>query len=127
MLPLELDKENRIPYYLQLGEQIRLLVHNGTLAPGDALPTVRALAVQLKINANTVARVYRDLQEAGVLELRRGIGTFVSDTCPNRLVAKVDLQQLREHAQALVGLAKQNGIRSVELQQLIQRIWKEIT
>ena len=77
--PLKIDKRSGIPIYIQLGESIRLLIREGKLKPGDDLPTVRSLAVQLGINANTVARVYRELQTDGLLRLERGIGTFVAE------------------------------------------------
>ncbi len=125
MIKVELNKANRIPIYLQIEEQIRLLIHNGSLKPGDAMPTVRELAVQLRINANTVARVYRDLQGAGILELRRGIGSFISHTCPDQSVSDQKFTSIRTLAQELVGLAKESGLGSVELQQLIQQSWKE--
>ena len=91
----EIDKGSGIPFYIQLSEQIRLLVHEGRLGAGDPLPTVRELAVELEVNANTVARVYRDLQQAGVLDLRRGVGTFVSD----KVVAKT--RELEEQGRLL--------------------------
>lgn len=78
-LSVRINRKNGIPLYVQLEEQIRVLMHRGELQPGDLMPTVRELAVQLEINSNTVARVYRDLQNDGLLNLKRGIGTFVSD------------------------------------------------
>jgi GntR family transcriptional regulator len=67
------------PLYAQLERAIRVAIATGRLAPGDRLPTVRQLAVDLRVNANTVARVYGELERAGVLETRRGVGTFVRD------------------------------------------------
>ena len=78
-LRIEIEKRSAVPIYAQLRDQIRLLVLRGALAPGDSMPTVRALAVDLGVNANTVARVYRDLQTEGVLRLERGVGTFVTE------------------------------------------------
>ena len=62
-----IDRTRPTPVYVQLQEQIRLLVHRGVLEPGDLMPTVRSLAVELGVNANTVTRVYRELQSQGVL------------------------------------------------------------
>lgn len=75
-----LDPRDRTPLYAQLEQGIRAAIATGRLAPGTQLPTVRQLAVELRINANTVARVYGDLERAGVLETRRGVGSFVSST-----------------------------------------------
>ena len=68
-----------MPIYAQLERAIRLAIATGQLDPGERLPTVRQLAVELRINANTVARVYGDLERGGVVETRRGVGTFVAD------------------------------------------------
>ena len=64
----QIDRSNPRPVYVQLCEQIRLLIHRGVLREGDAMPTVRGLAVELGINANTVTRVYRDLQAQGAVQ-----------------------------------------------------------
>jgi len=65
------------PLYAQLERAIRFAIVTGRIRIGERLPTVRQLAVDLRINANTVARVYAELERAGVVETRRGVGTFV--------------------------------------------------
>ena len=65
------------PIYAQLDRSIRAAIAQGRLAVGDRLPTVRQLAVDLKVNANTVAKVYGELERSGVLATQRGVGTFV--------------------------------------------------
>lgn len=72
-----IDPRDPTPIYAQLDRAIRGAIGVGRLRVGDRLPTVRQLAVDLKVNANTVARVYGELERAGVLETRRGVGTFV--------------------------------------------------
>jgi GntR family transcriptional regulator len=64
------------PLYAQLERAIRVAIATGRLRVGDQLPTVRQMAVELRINANTVAKVYGELERAGVVETRRGVGTF---------------------------------------------------
>jgi GntR family transcriptional regulator len=66
-----------MPLYAQLTRAIRFAVTTGRLKIGEQLPTVRQLAVELRINANTVAKVYAELERSGVVETRRGVGTFV--------------------------------------------------
>ena len=66
------------PLYAQLERAIRSGIATGRLKADDRLPTVRQLAVELSVNANTVARVYADLERRGVLETRRGVGSFIS-------------------------------------------------
>src|SRR6266487_4180746 len=73
----QIDAKHPTPLYAQLERSIRFAIATGKLRIGDQLPTVRQLAVDLRINANTVAKVYAELERAGVLETRRGVGTFV--------------------------------------------------
>src|SRR5262245_18533046 len=73
------DPVDPTPLYAQLDRSIRAAIAAGRLRAGDRLPTVRQLAVDLRINANTVAKVYAELERAGVLATQRGIGTFVRD------------------------------------------------
>lgn len=72
-----IDGNDPTPLYAQLERAIRVAIATGRLGVGDKLPTVRQLAVDLKINANTVAKVYGELERSGVLETRRGVGTFI--------------------------------------------------
>jgi len=73
-----IDSADKTPVYAQLERAIRSGIAAGRLAAGDQLPTVRQLAVDLRVNANTVAKVYAFLERAGVLETRRGVGTFIT-------------------------------------------------
>lgn len=77
--PIRVDFDSEVPIYVQVKNQIRLLVDNGTLRPGEQLPTVRDLAVDLEINANTVSRIYADLEREGYIARKRGVGTFAVD------------------------------------------------
>jgi GntR family transcriptional regulator len=72
-----LSPSHPMPLYAQLTRAIQFAIATGRLKIGDQLPTVRQLAVELRVNANTVAKVYAELERAGVLETRRGVGTFV--------------------------------------------------
>ena len=67
-----------VPIYLQIMEQIKHAIETGALRPGEQLPGIRPLAEELVINANTVAKAYRELEHEGVIELRHGAGAFVS-------------------------------------------------
>src|SRR5574339_936733 len=80
MAIVAIDSRDQTPIYAQLERALRAAIATGRLTTGDQLPTVRQLAVELSVNANTVARVYAELERAGILETRRGIGTFVSAT-----------------------------------------------
>ncbi len=123
-LQIKLDMESGIPVYIQLGEQIRIQIRNGTLKAGELMPTTRALAVRIGINVNTVARVYRDLQASGHLCLKRGVGTFVADEV-EKPMGKKQFNLLEEKVAELIGISKEAGITSAELAQLITTKWKE--
>jgi len=73
-----LSPSHPMPLYAQLTRAIQFAIATGKLRIGEQLPTVRQLAVELRVNANTVAKVYAELERSGVLETRRGVGTFVS-------------------------------------------------
>jgi GntR family transcriptional regulator len=75
---VQIDPRDSTPIYAQIERALRAAIATGRLKAGDQLPTVRQLAVDLQINANTVARVYADLERQGVLETRRGVGSFIS-------------------------------------------------
>ena len=78
MALLSVDPRDPTPIYAQLERGLRAAIATSRVRPGDQLPTVRQLAVDLRINANTVARVYAELERAGVIETRRGVGSFVT-------------------------------------------------
>ena len=92
---LQIDPKDPTPIYAQLERAIRLAIATGRLRSGDRLPTVRQLAVDLRVNANTVAKVYGELERAGVLETRRGVGTFVAS---RRDAAESDAERARHLA-----------------------------
>lgn len=80
MIDFHLDARSGVPTYLQLVQQVRQAVRLGILRPGDQLPTVKEVVSSLAINPNTVLKAYRELDLEGLVEGRRGIGTFVSST-----------------------------------------------
>ena len=87
-----IDPEDRTPIYAQLERSIRFAILTGRLREGDRLPTVRQLAVELRVNANTVAKVYSQLEREGVIETRRSAGTFVS-AHPDEAVRRRDRER----------------------------------
>jgi GntR family transcriptional regulator len=79
---IELDFRSGIPIYLQVVDRIKEMIADGHLKSGDQLPTVRALAAELRVNFNTVARAYRILDEAGVISTQQGRGTYILENPP---------------------------------------------
>jgi GntR family transcriptional regulator len=95
---VSLDTADATPIYAQVERGLRAAIAAGRLKPGDQLPTVRELAVELRVNANTVARVYSELERAGVFETRRGVGTFVR-------AGRAEARPPSEHAKRLRAFA----------------------
>lgn len=91
---IQLDFRAGTPIYTQIVEQVKQQVLNGELKPGDQLPTVRALAQELRVNFNTVARAYRLLDEAGIISTQQGRGTFILEVPPPEQTDKLRQQSL---------------------------------
>jgi GntR family transcriptional regulator len=94
MNEFRIDEQSGIPVWIQVRRRLVYTIVSGRYKPGDQLPTVRELAVQLDINYNTVNKVYQDLERDGYIITKRGRGTFVGDLSANRLLAldnKVEL------------------------------------
>jgi GntR family transcriptional regulator len=77
-----IDPKSGVPFYRQIIEQVKFAIARGGLAPGEQLPTVRQLAVDLSVNPNTVIRAYRELEIEGVLDTQQGSGTYVGQEKP---------------------------------------------
>ena len=82
VLEFTLDTANGVPFYRQIIRRIEDAVLAGTLSPGTRLPTIRSLAIQLKINPNTIAKAYAELELRGLVTTQVGSGTFISDNAP---------------------------------------------
>jgi DNA-binding transcriptional regulator YhcF (GntR family) len=95
---IRLDPTDHAPLHVQIERGIRAAVATGRLPPGTRLPTVRALAAALRVNPNTVARVYSELERNGLLQTRRGVGTFALEPAPSHLEPLSSHQALRELA-----------------------------
>ena len=92
---IHLDFRSGTPIYTQIVEQVKQQVVSGELKPGDQLPTVRALALELRVNFNTVARAYRLLDEASIISTQQGRGTYILDVPPPERTDKLRQQALQ--------------------------------
>jgi len=81
-LEISIDPKSGVPLYRQIIESVKFAIARGALTPGDKLPTVRRLAVELEVNPNTVIRAYREMEIEGLLDPQQGSGTFVTDDRP---------------------------------------------
>ena len=107
-----------VPVYLQLIEQVKHAIDLGALRPGDQLPAIRRVAEDLVINPNTVAKAYRDLEHAGVIELRQGAGAFVADNGSTSRVAQV--KKAQPVLQAAVDRLVASGLTPDEIRRLFE-------
>ena len=119
---VRIDTSDPAPIYVQIDRAIRAAVATGRLSKGAQLPTVRQLAVALRVNANTVAKVYSELERAGLVETRRGVGTFVLDVSRAPLHAHSGRQGLRDFAARVLqdaaarGFSREDFIAQLQLQ-----------
>ncbi|MBS0213932.1 MAG: GntR family transcriptional regulator [Proteobacteria bacterium] len=106
------------PIYRQLKERIVVMMLDGQLKPGDALPSVRQIAADYQLNPITVSRAYQELADESLVEKRRGLGMYVTDGAPTKLLASERERFLREEWPAIVERIARLGLR---LDDLLQR------
>ena len=116
---LQLDLRSGLAIYLQIIEQIKQQIADETLKPGDQLPTVRALAQELRVNFNTVARSYRMLDEAGVISTQQGRGTYITEKPPPELSEHLRYESLKALASRYVREARRLGFSSDVIKQIL--------
>jgi GntR family transcriptional regulator len=119
-MQIHISANDGVPIYLQIVNQVKYLVACGRLSPGDELPPIRVLADQVRINPNTVARAYRELEQAGVVFKRGTTGTFVSDT-GSPLARRERVRIITERIDALLAEAEQLDFKLEEVQALVQQ------
>ena len=115
MSVVTIDPRDKTPIYTQLERGLRAAMATRRLKPGDQLPTVRQLAVELKINANTVARVYADLERHAVIETRRGVGSFVAASGDQARSRREHDKQLRAFVTRVLADGATHGFSAEEL------------
>ena len=116
----QIDARSPTPLYAQIAGRIRVAVASGELRPGEALPSVRQLASQLRVNPATVVQAYRDLETEGFVEMRQGAGTFVREVVPERRASE-RAKQAKELVRQMVAEAGRLGLTPKELLQAIER------
>jgi GntR family transcriptional regulator len=112
-------QNNGVPIYVQLREHILALIGRGALKPGSQLPTMRQMAVALKIDLNTVQRAYTELERDGVLSKQRGVGTFVTEA---PAIPRNARKQLQDFAARVAAQAKAQGIELGELSSALAKL-----
>jgi GntR family transcriptional regulator len=115
-----LNESSGIPVYLQLREQVLHAISRGDLRPGDQLPTVREVAIDLSINPNTVNRAYAELERDGVLRSTRGLGTFIAEPVASAGTSK-RRDRLMDISKRALAETKAFGFTAEELVNAIKR------
>ena len=114
-----IDFQSGVPVYLQIVQQVKAAAATGLIRPGDPLPSVRAMAEDLRINRNTVARAYAELESESVIETRQGSGCFLKDGGASPLRKSVRSGRLAEALDAVIIQAHHLQIPDPELQSLL--------
>jgi GntR family transcriptional regulator len=114
MMNITLNLRSDLPIYVQIVEQVRQQVATGKLKPGDQLPTVRALASDLRVNFNTVARAYRLLDEANIISTQQGRGTYILDEPPPEITQSLRIASLESLARRFLAEALQLGFTAAQ-------------
>jgi GntR family transcriptional regulator len=126
-LNLRIDFRSGLPIYTQIVNQIQAQVVAGVLKPGDQLPTVRALAEELRVNFNTVARAYRLLDEARIISTQQGRGTYITEIPPPRVTAKLRKESLEALTHRFISEAMRLDFTEAEINQMVDdqlKAWK---
>jgi len=117
---LHLDFHSGLPIYIQIVNQIQSHLVNKILKPGDQLPTVRALAQELRVNFNTVARAYRILDEARIISTQQGRGTYITEIPPPEVSEKLRHESLEAITQRFIVEAMRLGFSEREVSQMVR-------
>jgi GntR family transcriptional regulator len=123
MLDFHLERSG-VPIYLQIRDQFRRAIGNGTLRPGEQLPTMRQLAVELKVDLNTVRHAYDELERSGVIVILRARGTYVAEKPPPVDGAR-HASKVRSLAHQVMALATSSGVDPAEVANELLKVAKQ--
>ncbi len=121
---LNISQTDARPMYLQITEQIRQRIAVGDWAPGQELPSIRALAADLRVSVITVKRAYLELEAASVIITRHGKGSFVADV--NGLAGELQVAKLDEHITAAAEIGRLAGLTEDELAERMRRAHRDL-
>jgi GntR family transcriptional regulator len=118
-MELELDKRSPVPFYRQIVDMVLVGISNGTIGPGEKLPTIRELAVKLEVNPNTVVKAYSHLQLMGVLDTQQGSGAFVRQPEEEALSKSEKRRMVEDLCRDFIGRAQ---ILNISIGELIEHL-----
>lgn len=123
-MELYISNSGQEPIYAQITRQIKAKILNGELQQGDALPSIRLLAKELRISVITTKRAYEDLEADGFITTMPGRGSFVTPQNP-ALHREESLKQMEEHLQHAIDAARRGGITKDEVRETLDLLWEE--
>jgi len=116
---LQIDFRSGLPIYTQIVNQVQAQVAGGVLKPGDQLPTVRALAEELRVNFNTIARAYRILDEARIISTQQGRGTYITVSPPPKVMERLRREALEALTQRYIAEAMRLEFSKNEISEMV--------
>ena len=118
-MDITINLADGVPIYRQIFNQVKYLVASGLLRPGEELPPIRTLALQLKVTPNTIVKAYHELEISGVIQKRQGSGTFVSDVRP-QLAVRERRRVIEQRIDALLAEAHQLNFSGEEILRMVE-------
>ncbi|HJR81442.1 MAG TPA: GntR family transcriptional regulator [Anaerolineales bacterium] len=125
-LLLQVDFRSGLPIYTQIVNQVQAQVASGILKPGDQLPTVRALAEELRVNFNTIARAYRILDEARIISTQQGRGTYITEIPPPKVTERLRREALQALTEQYINEAMRLEFSKDEISEMLRlqlKVW----
>jgi GntR family transcriptional regulator len=127
-LTIQIDFRSGLPIYTQIVNQVQAQVVGGILKPGDQLPTVRALAEEMRVNFNTVSRAYRILDEERIISTQQGRGTYITEIPPPKVSERLRKESLEALTQRYISEAMRLEFSKSEIRQMVSdqlKAWNE--
>jgi GntR family transcriptional regulator len=115
---------DKTPIYLQIINYIKRDIISGMLKPGDKLPSVREFATQLKVNPNTVSRVYQEIERMGLTYTQRGMGTYIKEDA--EMIVTIKREMAEETVREFIESMKRLGFTKEEIVQAIEGYWENM-
>jgi GntR family transcriptional regulator len=117
---ISINLADGVPIYRQIVNQVKYLVASGLLQPGEELPPIRTLALQLKVTPNTIVKAYGELESSGVIQKRQGSGTFVSEGRPQPVALRERRRVIEQRIDALLAEAHQLNFTAEEILRMVR-------
>lgn len=120
---MEYEFDDKLPIYIQIINHLKKDIVSGRLKPGDKLPSVRELSSMLKVNPNTIARVYQELEREGITFTQRGMGTFIKED--STMINEIKKEMAKEIIDGFLENMRKLGFGKEEVMKIVDKGWKE--